>query len=67
MDYDSRFDPPDDDWGRCPRCGASQEDAEHVTDPDVWLCPCGHWYGDEAAHPDPREMRDEMRMSEAGL
>ena len=67
MNYDSYFDPPEEKWGRCPSCGCSQEDAERVNDPDVYLCECGRWYTDEAANPDPREMRAEARMSEAGL
>lgn len=64
--YDSYFDPPDDDWGRCPHCGTSQEDASLFG--SVYVCgECDGEYSDEDAHPDPREMRDEMRMSEAEL
>ena len=63
---DSYFDPPADNWGECPRCGCSQEDAE-LLGTGEYLCPCGRRYEDEDAHTDPQEMRDEARMREAGL
>ena len=59
--------PPDENWGVCPECKCSQEDAEHVDDPDVYLCDCGRWYADEDAHPDASDMREDARLSEAGL
>lgn len=63
--YDSYYDPPDDDWGRCPECGASQEDASLYG--DTYVCPCGAEYDNDAAHPSVQDMRDERRMAEAGL
>lgn len=68
--YDSYFDPPAEDWGRCPKCDSTQEDAkliDHGAFAHTYICPCGREYTDDEAHPDPREMRDEMRMREAGL
>ena len=42
--------PPEPDWGVCPECGASQEDAE--LHGDTYICPCGRAYDDDEAHPD---------------
>jgi len=43
---------PEDDWGVCPDCGASQEDAEYE---DLYFCGCGCRYTDEQARPDPTD------------
>jgi rubredoxin len=51
----SYYEPPDDDWGVCPDCGASQEDSDRVWSSDKYLCGCGSVYTDEQAHPDPRD------------
>lgn len=68
MDYDSWLTtPPDDDWGCCPHCGCTQEDAERLFSSEVYVCPCGERYSDYEAHPNPQDMRDELRMSEEGL
>ena len=44
--------PPEPDWGRCPDCGASQEDAEYDQSGEVYICGCGCEYDDAEAHPD---------------
>ena len=44
----------DPDWGVCPDCGASQEDAEQE-DGDTYVCPCGLTYSNDDAHADPRD------------
>lgn len=51
----SWYEPPAEHWGRCPECGASQEDAERLWSTDRWRCPCGHKYSDEEARYDPRD------------
>lgn len=63
----SWYEPPLDRWGYCPSCGCSQEDAERLWSTDTYKCPCGRRYTNDDANPDPQDMRDEMRMSEAGL
>lgn len=66
VNHDSYFDPPNDDWGECPDCRASQEDASLYG--ETYLCPsCGREYDNDEAHPDLREMREEHRMDEAEL
>lgn len=65
--YDSYFDPPDDNWGRCPYCGCSQEDCSGLGD-ELWKCPeCGNFFTDDAAHPDPRQEREDAELDRAGL
>jgi hypothetical protein len=54
--YDRHFDPPDDNWGSCPHCGCSQEDAERLFSSEVYVCHCGAKYDDEAAHPTKDEL-----------
>ncbi|MEN6426079.1 MAG: hypothetical protein ABFE13_11990 [Phycisphaerales bacterium] len=45
----------DPDWGRCPSCGATQEDAEQHALEDLYICPCGCRYDDDEAHFTPYE------------
>lgn len=63
--------PPDENWGHCPTCGCSQEDAscygEEYVCPE-YVCPeCGMTYSDSEAHPDPRDAREEALLDRAGL
>lgn len=56
-------DAPEDDFGVCPNCGASQEEAEPYG--DLWVCGiCGDSYTDDEAHPDYADMRDSIREDE---
>jgi len=43
---------PDDNWGVCPECGASQEDCTESG--DTWTCSCGVQFTEEEARYDPR-------------
>jgi len=50
--------PLDPNWGHCPNCGESQEDASPVWEPPpelgagtLYLCYCRRWYTDDEAHP----------------
>jgi hypothetical protein len=55
---DWRTQAPEPDWGVCPECGVSQEDAERIVTngaDDEYLCPCGRVYSDDDAHPDPHD------------
>jgi tRNA(Ile2) C34 agmatinyltransferase TiaS len=44
---------PEFEWGVCPDCGASQEDAEQHG--ESYLCRCGTSYSNDQAHPDARD------------
>ena len=51
----SWYEPPGDDWGVCPECGANQEDAEYDRTRGLYVCPCGREYDEAQAHPDPSD------------
>lgn len=57
-------------WGRCPFCGASQEDAEFNSKTDMYECVCGRSYSNDEANPDPRDDEpadlDERRDEDEG-
>jgi hypothetical protein len=65
VNYDSYFDPPAEKWGRCPRCGASQEDAIYLQGSDSYVCPCGDVYGDDEAHPTKDDLFEDRTGEEA--
>lgn len=46
--------PPEPDWGACPECGSSQEDADWDGG-ETYTCHCGREYTDDEAHPDLSE------------
>lgn len=54
----SWYEPPTERWGRCPDCGANQEDSEYHPD-DTWegmyYCDCGRHYTNDEAFSDPDE------------
>jgi hypothetical protein len=57
---------PEDDWGTCPDCSCSQEDASLYG--ESYVCPeCGCEYADDEARIDPLDAREEAILARADL
>jgi hypothetical protein len=56
----------EEEWGRCPNCGCTQEDASLWG--ETYVCPeCGRKYFDHEARPDPSLAREDAILDRAGL
>jgi transposase-like protein len=62
------YDPPDDVWYRCPKCGCSQEDAEYDRARDSYACPdCGLEYSNDDAIRAHEDAAYDAVLARAGL